>query len=93
MLWSIWSKKYLLYFSYKWKKIAKTITMIPKIFKNLMIQVMMWPLMEFFSKNNQNNHVSSNKSYDFLGICDPPDVEPDDISEANSKSYFAIGVV
>ena len=49
--------------------------------------------MEFFSKNNQNNHVSSNKSYDFLGICDPPDVEPDDISEANSKSYFAIGVV
>ena len=26
-------------------------------------------------------------------MCDPPDVEPDDISEANSHNYFAIVVV
>ena len=26
-------------------------------------------------------------------MCDPPDVEPDDISEANYHNYFAIGVV
>ena len=26
-------------------------------------------------------------------MCDPPDVEPDDISEANSHHSFAIGVV
>ena len=26
-------------------------------------------------------------------MCDPPDVEPDDISETNSQNYFAIGVV
>ena len=25
-------------------------------------------------------------------MCGPPDVEPDDISEANSQNYFAIGV-
>ena len=62
-------------------KIAKMIPMIPKILKNLMIQMMMWRLMEiFFSKNNQNNHVFRNDSDDFLGMCDPPDVEPDDIS-------------
>ena len=47
----------------------------------------------FFSKNNQNNHVCSNDSYDFLGMCDPPDFEPDDISEASYQNYFAIGVV
>ena len=34
-----------------------------------------------------------NYSDDFLGMCDPTDVEPDDISEANSHNYFAIGVV
>ena len=49
--------------------------------------------MDFFSKNNQNNHVCRNDLYDFLGMCDPPDAEPDDISEANSQNYFAIGVV
>ena len=26
-------------------------------------------------------------------MCDQPDVEPDDISEANSRKYFAIGFV
>ena len=26
-------------------------------------------------------------------MCDPPDVEPDDISESNSQNSFAIGVV
>ena len=26
-------------------------------------------------------------------MCEPPDVEPDDISEANSQNYFAIVVV
>ena len=46
-----------------------------------------------FFKNNHNNHVCSNDLDDFLGICEPPDVEPDDISEANSQNYFAIGVV
>ena len=25
-------------------------------------------------------------------MCDPPVVEPDDISETNSHNYFAIGV-
>ena len=49
--------------------------------------------MEIFSKNNQNNHVYRNDSYDFLVICDPPDVKPNDISEANSQNSFAISVV
>ena len=26
-------------------------------------------------------------------MCNPPDFEPDNISEANSQNYFAIGVV
>ena len=26
-------------------------------------------------------------------MCEPPDVEPDDISEANSQNYFATGDV
>ena len=26
-------------------------------------------------------------------MCNPPDLEPDDISEANSQNYFSIGVV
>ena len=43
--------------------------------------------------SNQDNHVYSNDSDNFLGMCDPSDVEPDDISEANSHNYFAIGVV
>ena len=47
----------------------------------------------FFSVNNQNNHVCINYSDGFLGMCDPPDVEPDDIPEANSQNSFAIGVV
>ena len=37
-----------------------------------------------FSNNSQNNHACSNDLDDFLGMCDTPDVEPDDISEANS---------
>ena len=50
--------------------------------------------MEFFYfNNNQNNHVCSNDSDGFLGICDPPDVEPDDILEANFQNSFAVGVV
>ena len=58
-----------------------------------MIQMMLWPLIDiFFSKNNQNNHVCSNDWDDFIGMCEPPDVEPDDISEANSQNYSAIGV-
>ena len=46
-----------------------------------------------FSMNNQNNHVCSNVSDDFLGICDQPNVEPDDIPEANPRNSFAISVV
>ena len=49
--------------------------------------------MDIFFKNNQNNHVYNNDLDYFIGMCDPPDVEPDDISEANSWNYFAIGVV
>ena len=50
--------------------------------------------MEIFSyKNNQNNHVCSNDSDYFLRICDPPNVEPDDISETNSQNKFVIGIV
>ena len=75
-------------------KIAKTILDIMTTFKNFMINMMMWPLMEIlFPKNNQKNHVCSNDSEDFLGMCDPPDFEPDDISETNSQNSFAIGVV
>ena len=48
---------------------------------------------DFFSKNNQNNHVCSNYSDYFLVMCDPPEVEPDDISESDSHHSFAIGVV
>ena len=55
---------------------------------------MMWSFMNiYFSKYNKNNHVLSNDSDDFLGMCDPPDVEPGDISEANPKYYSEIGVV
>ena len=49
--------------------------------------------MDIFSKNNQKHHVCSNDSDDFLGMCDPPDVEPDDISEADSQNCFVIDVV
>ena len=49
---------------------------------------------DFFpSKNNQNNHVYSSDIDGFIGIFDPTDVEPDDISEENSQKYIAIGVV
>ena len=47
----------------------------------------------FFSKNNQNNHVCSNGSDGFLVMCDPPDVELDDLSEAHYGNSFAIDVV
>ena len=47
----------------------------------------------FFSGNNQINHVCSNYSDGFIGMCGPPDVETDDISEADSQNYFTIGVV
>ena len=47
----------------------------------------------FLSENNQNNYVCSNDSDDFIGISEPPDSEPDDISEAYSQYSFAIGVV
>ena len=88
------NKLLILFFIQMKTKIAKTIPMIPKIFKNLVIQMMMWLLMEFFYfNNNQNNHVCSNDSDGFLGICDPPDVEPDDILEANFQNSFAVGVV
>ena len=53
----------------------------------------MWLLMQIFSKNNQKNDVCSNGLDDFLGMCDPHNVEPDDILEANSDNCFAIGVV
>ena len=46
-----------------------------------------------FSNNNQNIRVCRNDLYGFLGICDPPGFEPDDISEANSQNSFAVGVV
>ena len=57
--------------------------------------MMMWPFMDIIiiSNNNQNNHVCSNNLFAFLWMCDPYDVEPDDISKANSWKYFAIGVV
>ena len=29
----------------------------------------------------------------FLEVCDPPDVEPDDISEDNFQNSFVVGVV
>ena len=47
----------------------------------------------YFSKKNQNNNVCRNDSDDFLGMCDPPDIEPDDILEYHSQNYFTIGVV
>ena len=68
--------------------------MILTIFKNLMIKMMIWPFMDnFFSKNIQNNHVCSNDLDGFLLMCEPPDVEPDYLSEANSQNSFAIDVV
>ena len=54
-----------------------------------MIQMMMWPLIDIFSKINQSNHVCSNYSDDFCEMCDPPGVEPDDTSEANSHNSIA----
>ena len=47
----------------------------------------------YFYKNKHNNNVCRKDSDDFLGMCDPPDIEYDDISEDNSKNYFLIGVV
>ena len=47
----------------------------------------------YYSNNNQENHVWRNYSDDFLGMCDPPDVEPYDILEANYHNYFMIGAV
>ena len=47
----------------------------------------------FPPNNNQNNNVRRKFLDYFLVICDLPDVEPDDISEANSPNSFAIGVV
>ena len=38
-------------------------------------------------------NVCSDDLYDFLGMCDPPDVEPDDTSEANYQNSFVIGIV
>ena len=49
--------------------------------------------MEIFYNNNQNNHLCSNDLDGFLGMCDPPDVKPDDISEANYHNSFGMGVV
>ena len=48
---------------------------------------------KLFSKNIQNNHVCSNDLDGFLLMCEPPDVEPDYISEANSQKKIAIDVV
>ena len=65
--------------------------MIPTIFKNLMIQMMMWPLMEIiFSNNNQNNHVCRNYLDYFLGMCDPPDFDFEGILEANSRIFLRL---
>ena len=46
-----------------------------------------------FSNNSQNNYACSNDLDDFLGMCDPPGVEPDYISESNYHNFFVIGVV
>ena len=48
---------------------------------------------DFVSKNNQNNHVCSNDSDYFPEMCDPPNLEHDDITEANPQNSFTIGVV
>ena len=42
--------------------------------------------------NRQNNHAFSNELDDFLGMCYPPDVEPDNISESNYHNYLTISV-
>ena len=54
---------------------------------------MMWPLIDIISNNNQNNHVCRNYLDGFLGMYELPDFETDDISEANYRNYFAIGVI
>ena len=46
----------------------------------------------YFYKKEEKN-VNSNDLYDYLGMCDPMDVEPDDISEANYQSSLAFGIV
>ena len=43
--------------------------------------------MEIFSNNNLDNHVCSNYLGDFLGMCNPSDVELDDISEAKYQIF------
>ena len=48
--------------------------------------------MDFFLRITKK-YVCINYLDDFLGMCDPLGVEPDDILEANSQNYFAIGVV
>ena len=48
---------------------------------------------DFVSNINQNNHVFGNYLDTFIGVCDPPDIEPDDLSESNYYNYFVIGVV
>ena len=46
-----------------------------------------------FNHNSQYNHACSNDIDGFFVMCDTPDVEPIDISEANSCNLFVIGVV
>ena len=76
------------------EKKAKTIPTMMTVFKNLIIQMIIRLLMDMFSsKNNKTNHVCCNNLGDFLGLCDPPNFELDNISEANSQNSFEIGVV
>ena len=47
---------------------------------------------DFLSSNNsQNNHACRNDLYSFIGMCDPDNVEPHDISKADSQNSFVIG--
>ena len=46
-----------------------------------------------FFNNSQNNHACRNDLYSFIGMCDPDNVEPHDISKADSQNSFAIGAV
>ena len=60
-------KSLILFLSQIKAKIAKTIPMMMTVFRNPMIQMMMWPLKEIiFSKNNQNNHGYINDLDDLL---------------------------
>lgn len=46
-----------------------------------------------FSNNKRENNNHMDDTEDYLGMCDPPDLDTDEFSEIGSQNSFEIGVV